>query len=75
MIRLVANGGPEAASPAPLAPAEPAEWFESDTDETCPGALRPSGPKAFLRRDCRRRHRLSYLSMRTQKRGSWFRSG
>ena len=65
VIRLMANGGAEAATPAALALVEPAERFESDTDESCPDTLRPSGPKTFLRRDCRRHHRLSYLRMRT----------
>jgi len=74
VIRLVTYDGSEATTPAASALVEPAERLERDTDEPSPHALCPSRPIALLRLDRWRRHRLSYLSMRTQKRMSWIRS-
>jgi hypothetical protein len=74
VIRLVAYGGSEAPTPAASALVEPAERLERDTEELSPHALSPSRLIALLRLDRWRRHRLRYLSMRTQKRMSWIRS-
>lgn len=74
MIPMMANLGLESAAPAVFAADETAERFERHAYESCPKALGPSRLEALPRSDRRRRHRLSYLSMRTQKRVSWLRS-
>jgi hypothetical protein len=70
----MANLRSKAAPPATFATEDAAERFECQAHEPYPQALGPWWLEALSWCDRRRRHRLSDLSMRSQKRVNLFRS-